>query len=373
MRRILKKIAAGLLGVFVLASAVAAWLLSHDEACGAPPPVARESVTMRAIAHRCYGGPEVLALERLAKPVPADDEVLVRVHAAGANPLDWHYLRGTPYVMRTSSGIGAPHGAQRGVDFAGTVEAVGARVTRFAPGDRVFGGRTGAFADYLVVRESRAIARMPRNASFVEAAAVPVSALTALQALRDQGRVVPGQRVLINGASGGVGTFAVQIAKSLGAEVTGVCSTRNVELVRSLGADHVVDYTRADVTAAGARYDVIVDMVGNHGLLRLRRALLPGGRLVIVGGPDGNWIGPLAAPLKAMFLSPFVDETMKMFMAELLASDLEAVRELIEQGQVKSVIDRTFPLEQTAEAIRYLETGRARGKVVVTTGAGATE
>ena len=213
---------------------------------------------------------------------------------------------------------------------------------------------------------------MPRNTSFIEAAAVPVAALTALQALRDHGRVVRGQRVLVNGASGGVGTFAVQIAKALGAEVTAVCSTRNVELVRSLGADHVVDYTREDFTVAGKRYDVIVDMVGNHALLKLRRALVPGGRLVIVGGPDGHWIGPMAAPLKAMFVAPFVDESMKMFMAELSASDLETMRELIESGQVKSVIDRTFPLEQAAEAIRYLETGRARGKVVVTTGAVGT-
>ena len=366
MRRFFKRLLLVLLGAVVLLASAGAIVLSHDSACGEPPAAPREGPTMRAIVHRCYGGPEVLRLETLPRPVPKADEVLVRVHAAAANPLDWHYLRGSPYIMRLSSGLGTPRSARLGVDFAGVVESVGSGVTRFKAGDRVFGGRTGVFADYVVVRESRAIVHVPDGVSLEQAAAVPVSALTALQGLRDHGLVARGQRVLVNGASGGVGTFAVQIAKSLGAEVTAVCSTRNVELVRSLGADHVVDYTREDFTTSGERYDVILDMVGNHGLLALRRALVPGGRVVIVGGPPGDWIGPLGAPLRAMLLGPFVDETMKMFMAELPAKDLETLRELLASGTVRSVIDRRFSLEEAAEAIRYLETGRARGKVIVT-------
>jgi NADPH:quinone reductase-like Zn-dependent oxidoreductase len=275
-------------------------------------------------------------------------------------------MRGTPYVMRIGAGIGAPENPRLGVDFAGTVEAVGKDVTRFKPGDEVFGGRTGAFAEYLTVREDRSLLPKPANLSFEQAAAVPVAAITALQALRDKGRLQAGQKVLINGASGGVGTFAVQIAKSLGAEVTGVCSTRNVEMVRALGADHVVDYTKEDFTRGAERYDLIVDMVGNRGLFEYKRVLQPKGSFVIVGAQDGKWLGPLWAPIKAMVLSPFVSQEMGMMLAEINPADLAVLSELMRSGKVTPVVDRTYPLRETQEAIRYLETGRARGKVVVT-------
>ena len=221
---------------------------------------------MKAIVHRCYGSADVLKFEEIAKPIAADDEVLVKVRAASVNPLDWHYMSGTPYIMRMSSGLGAPENMRMGVDFAGIVEAVGKNVKRFKPGDEVFGGRTGALAEYVAVREDRTLALKPSNLSFEQAAAIPVAAITALQGLRDKGRLQPGQKVLINGASGGVGTFAVQIAKSFGAEVTGVCSTRNVEMVRSIGADHVIDYTKQNFTEGAQRYDLILDNVGNHSL-----------------------------------------------------------------------------------------------------------
>ena len=234
---------------------------------------------MKAIVSRCYGSPAVLRLENIAVPTPKDDEVLVRVRAASVNPLDWHYMRGTPYLVRTESGYGTPENPRLGVDFAGTVEAVGRNVKRFQPGDEVFGGKTGAFAEYVTIREGRAIAVKPTNVTFEQAASVPIAGLTALQALRDKGKIHAGQKVLINGASGGVGTFAVQIAKSYGAEVTGVCSTRNVELVRSLGADHVIDYTREDFTKDDQRYDLILDNVGNHTLLRVPARFESQGRL----------------------------------------------------------------------------------------------
>ena len=266
--------------------------MSHDSPCGPADPLAADATRMKAIVYRCYGSPDVLKLEDVEKPTPADDEVLVRVRAASVNPLDWHYMRGTPYIMRLDSGVGTPTSTRMGVDFSGTVEAVGRNVKRFRPGDEVFGGRRGAFAEYVTVREDRALALKPANVTFEQAAAVPIAAMTALQALRDKGGIQPGQKVLINGASGGVGTFAVQIAKSFGAEVTGVCSTRNLDLVRSLGADHVIDYTKEDFTKSGQRYDLILDNVGNHPLLALRRVLTPGGTMVIVGGSKGNWITP---------------------------------------------------------------------------------
>ena len=244
----------------------------------------------------------MLRLEDVEKPVPGDDELLVRVHAAGVNPLDWHYMRGTPYLMRLSSGLRKPKDTRLGVDYAGTVEAVGRNVTRFKPGDQVFGGRSGALAQYVVAKQDGAVALKPANVSFEQAGAVAIAATTALQGLRDAGRLQTGDKVLINGASGGVGTFAVQIAKSMGAEVTAVCSTRNVELVRSLGADHVIDYTRDDYTGVDARYDVILDNVGNRSLAENRRVLEPDGRYVLIGGggPEaGKWIGPMVKPLQA--------------------------------------------------------------------------
>ena len=341
------------------------WLSDND--CGTAAAVPGR--TMKAIVYCDYGTADVLRLEDVAKPVPGDDELLVRVHAAGVNPLDWHNMRGTPYVMRLSSGLRKPKDTRVGVDYAGTVEAVGRNVTRFKPGDEVFGGRSGALARYVTAREDRAVALKPANVSFEQAGAVAIAATTALQGLRDAGRVQPGDKVLINGASGGVGTFAVQIAKSMGAEVTGVCSTRNVELVRSLGADHVIDYTRDDYSAGGQRYDVILDNVGNRTLGDNRRVLAPEGRYVLIGGggpDDGHWIGPFVKPIQAVLMSPFVSQDMGMFLAKLSNEDMNRLAELMRSGAVTPVIDRRYRLEEAAEAIRYLEQGRARGKVVVT-------
>ena len=320
---------------------------------------------MKAIVHRRYGAPEVLTLEDIEKPSAADNEVVVKVRAAGVNPLDWHVMRGTPYLMRFVIGMGRPKSSRFGVDFAGTIETVGKNVKRFKPGDAVFGGGKGAFAESISVREDGALALQPDNLTFEQSASIPVAAVTALQALRDGGRIQTGQRVLINGAAGGVGTFAVQIAKSYGAQVTGVCSTRNVELVQSLGADHVIDYTQADYTRGATRYDLIVDMVGNHSLLDNRRALKPDGRLVLIGGPGGKWLGPLVGPVKAFFLSPFVSQPMGMLLAKLNPRDLDVLRDLVQAGSVMPVIDRTFTLSEVPAAIRYVEAGHARGKVVI--------
>jgi NADPH:quinone reductase-like Zn-dependent oxidoreductase len=320
---------------------------------------------MKAIVYRCYGSPEVLALEDVAKPSPVDDEVLVRVRAASVNPLDWHYMRGSPYFMRLGSGIGSPSNHRLGVDFAGIVEAVGDKVTQFKPGDEVFGGRTGAYAEYVLVRDDRAIVHIPEGVSFEQAASLPIAALTALQALRDKGNLQPGQKVLINGASGGVGTFAVQIAKSMGAEVHGVCSTRNVELVRSLGADRVFDYKQEDVTESGEVYDLVVDMVSNHSLSKIRSVIRPEGRLVIVGGPSGNWLAPLKRPLAALVSGPFVDQELMLLLAQLDKDDLAEVAELVQRGVVRPVIDRRFTLDHVPAAIDYSEQGRARGKILI--------
>lgn len=320
---------------------------------------------MKAIVYRCYGSADVLKLEDVAKPVPAEDEVLIKIRAASVNPLDWHYMRGSPYIMRLESGIGAPKDSRMGVDFAGTVESVGSAVTEFRPGDEVFGGWDGAFAEYMTVGESRSLVKKPDNVSFEAAAAVPIAGVTALQALRDHGNLQPGQKVLINGASGGVGTFAVQIAKALGAEVTGVCSTRNVDLVRSLGADHVIDYKKDNYTESGVQYDLIVDNVGNHSPLDNRRALKPEGILVIVGGGHGDWLGPFAGPIQALMVTPFVSQHMSMMLAKFSKDDFVYLAELMQSGQVTSVIDRRYPLGEVADAIRYSEEGRARGKIII--------
>jgi NADPH:quinone reductase-like Zn-dependent oxidoreductase len=360
------RILVGIFGILAAAVVSLALVLSHDAACEAPGAVPGQVTLMQAIRYRCYGSSEVLELAAVARPTPADDEVLVKVHAASVNPLDWHYMRGKPYIMRLSSGIGRPADPRFGVDFAGTVEAVGNNVQRFKPGDEVFGGKSGAFSEYVTVREDRALVLKPANISFEEAAAVPVAAITALQAVRDKGQVKPGQKVLVNGASGGVGTFAVQIAKSYGAEVTGVSSTRNVELVRSIGADHVIDYKQQDFTRGAQRYDVIIDNVGNHPLLAYRRVLEPDGIVVMVGGPsDDPWIGPLARPLRAAVLSPFVSQRFAMLMAELNPQDMGVLRDLLAAGKLKPVIDRRYTLTEVPAAIAYLEEGRARGKVVI--------
>jgi NADPH:quinone reductase-like Zn-dependent oxidoreductase len=302
LKRVLGWGAIAIAFALLIAVSVAYW--TSGNTCDEPDAAAPDN-PMQAIVYCDYGSPDVLKLEGVEKPTPKDDEVLVRVRAASVNPLDWHYMRGTPYLLRIEAGLRKPKIIRLGVDFAGTVEAVGKDVTQFKPGDDVFGGKTGAFAEYVSVRESRALALKPANMTFEQAAAVPIAAVTALQGLRDKGQVQPGQRVLINGASGGVGTFAVQIAKSLGANVTGVCSTRNVEMVRSIGADQVVDYTKDDYTKGGERYDVIIDNVGNHSLLDNRRVLNPKGKYVLIGGGgpnDGNWIGPMAGPVKAILL-----------------------------------------------------------------------
>jgi NADPH:quinone reductase-like Zn-dependent oxidoreductase len=359
------KIITGILAFLVVATAALALLISHHSACGPAPMVASGAETMQAIVYRCYGSADVLKLETIEKPVPSDNAVLVKVHAASVNPLDWHYMRGSPYIMRLGTGLGSPDDTRIGVDFAGTVEAVGKNVARFKPGDEVFGGRTGAFAEYVTVTEDRALAIKPANITFVQAAAVPIAAVTALQALRDRGKIKPGQKVLINGASGGVGTFAVQIAKSLGAEVHGVCSTRNVAMVRSIGADHVFDYTTDDYTESANQYDLIVDMISNHSLAKNRRVLSTDGKLVMIGGPKGNWLKPLTGPVKAMLLSPFVDQEIGVMVAELRQEDLEFLADLMQSGHMTPIIDREYRLSEVPDAIEYSEQGRARGKIVI--------
>ena len=320
---------------------------------------------MKAIVYHNYGSPDVLKCEEIKKPTAGDDEVLIKVHAASVNPIDFHFMRGTPYFIRIMAGLRKPKDTGVGRDVAGQVEAVGRNVTQFKPGDEVFGTCSGAFAEYVCASKS-ALVTKPENVTFEQAASVPVAALTALQALRDKGHIKPGQKVLINGAAGGVGTFAVQIAKSLGAEVTGVCSTRNVETVRSIGADHVVDYTREDFTKGGERYDLILDCYATHSLSALRRVLNPKGIYVGVGGPVGSMIGLLAGLAKQLVLSLFVSQKFLVFMAKSSKEDLAILRDLMEEGKVRPVIDRRYSLSEVPEAIRYLEGGHARGKVVVT-------
>src|SRR6266702_1179322 len=324
---------------------------------------------MRAIVYCDYGLAN-LKLEDVEKPVPNDDQVLVKVRAASVNPYDWHFIEGTPYLMRAMGvGLPNPNNTRLGVDFAGTVEAVGKNVTQFKPGDDVFGGKGGAFAEYVCRRAEGAVALKPASITFEQAASVNIAGITALQAIRDKGKVQPGQKVLINGASGGVGTFAVQIAKSFGADVTGVCSTRNVDLVRSLGADHVIDYTKEDFAKGTERYDVILDNVPNHSLSECRAILNPNGKYVMIGGGgpnDNRWVGPFGRVIKTMVLSPFVSQKMGMMMAQPSTQDLTLLADLMQSGKVKAIIDRTYKLAEVPEAIRYLEEGHARGKVVIT-------
>jgi NADPH:quinone reductase-like Zn-dependent oxidoreductase len=320
---------------------------------------------MKAIAYHRYGSPDVLRCEEIARPVPGDDEVLIAVRAASANPLDWHFLRGTPYIGRLRFGLRKPKAPRLGADVAGRVEAAGGNVTQFKPGDEVFGACRGAFAEYACAPEST-LALKPQNVTFEQAAAAPVAGLTALQALRDKGRLQPGQTVLINGAAGGVGTFAVQIAKWLGADVTGVCSARNVERVRSIGADWVIDYTQEDFTRSGQHYDLILDCVGNHSLPACRRVLNPQGIYVIVGAPDGRWISPLPRVLQALVMSRLGSQSLVLFLTRRSQKDLIILRDLMAAGKVTPVIDRCYGLDEVPEAIRYLEGGHARGKVIIT-------
>jgi NADPH:quinone reductase-like Zn-dependent oxidoreductase len=369
MATLRRKITLGILAVLVVGIAALAYTLSHESPCQPGPALSRGATTMKAVVRRCYGPPDVLALEEIEKPVPKDNQLLVKVHAASVNPADWHSVRGEPYLMRMDAGFGAPKSPRVGIDFAGVVEAVGKDVTRFKPGDQVFGGGNGSLAEYIVIREAGNLTLKPANISFEEAAAVNVGALTSLQALRDRGGVKAGQKVLINGASGGVGTYAVQLAKWLGAEVTAVCSARNVDLVRSLGADHVIDYTQEDFTQGSARYDVVMDNVVNRPILEIRRILEPEGKYIIIGGggPDTDpWIGAFKPPLKAMVISWFVDQELKFFLSHASAEDLGTLAGLLQSGRIRSVIDRRYPLAEAAEAMRYLEAGRARGKVIIT-------
>jgi NADPH:quinone reductase-like Zn-dependent oxidoreductase len=365
-KRILKWTASIIVLALILWGFVAYWTSSNDcEQYAAAP-----TNPMKAIVYCDYGVPN-LKLQEIEKPTPADDQLLVKVHAASVNPLDWHFVEGTPYMMRAMGvGLRKPKDTRLGVDFAGSVEAVGKNVTKFKVGDEVFGGRTGAFAEYVCVREPRAVALKPANITFEQAASVPIAAITALQGVRDKGKVQPGQKVLINGASGGVGTFAVQIAKSFGADVTGVCSTRNLDMVRSLGADQVIDYTKEDFTKSDHRYDVILDNVANRSLSECRRVLKPNGIYVLIGGGGANenrWLGPgLTQAFKAMVLSKFVSQKMGMMLAELNQKDLTFLADLMQSGKVTPVIDRTYKLSDLPDAIRYLEEGHARGKVVIT-------
>ena len=322
---------------------------------------------MKAIVRYKYGSPDVLELRDIDKPVVGDDEVLVRVHAAGVDRGVWHLMTGQPYLVRIAGyGLRVPKNPVLGMDLAGVVEAVGKSVSRFQSGDEVFGIGEGTFAEYARAREDK-LAPRPANLTFEQAAVVAISGLTALQALRDHGRVEPGQKVLIIGASGGVGTYAVQIAKAFGTQVTGVCSTAKAEMVRSIGADHVIDYTREDFAEGRQRYDLILDIGGNSSLARLRRALTPRGTLVIVGGEGGGrMFGGIDRQLRAMMLSSFVGQKLGTFISKENHEDMLALKELIESGKVTPVIDRTYPLADVPEAIRYLEEGHAQGKVVIT-------
>jgi NADPH:quinone reductase-like Zn-dependent oxidoreductase len=325
---------------------------------------------VKAIARDSYGSPDVLELTDIDKPEPRDDEVLLRVHAASVNPADWHILRGVPYIARMQFGLRKPKDRVLGCDVAGHIEAVGKNVTMLQPGEEVFGSPfmhgLGAFAEWVCISEDL-LAPKPANLSFEQVAAVPLAASTALQGLRDQGRIEPGYKVLIIGASGGVGTFAVQIAKSFDAEVSGVCSTRNVETVRSLGAEHVIDYTQEDFTHSEQKYDLIFQLAGTLSPSECRSALTPNGTLLISSGEsEGRWIGPVDRVIKGLVLSAFVSQKMASFTVKPNREDLQLLKQFIEDGTLTPVIDRTYPLAQVPEAIRYLEEGHARGKVVIT-------
>ncbi|HEX2469074.1 MAG TPA: NAD(P)-dependent alcohol dehydrogenase [Candidatus Limnocylindrales bacterium] len=317
---------------------------------------------MKAIVHETYGSAEVLRSRDIEKPLIGDDEVLVRVHAASVHVGDWILMTGSPFVMRFATGLRRPKNPVPGTDVAGTVEAVGKDVQRLRPGDDVFGWAPGAFAEYVAAGEDQFITK-PANLTFEQAAAVGVSATTALQLLRDNGKVLPGQTVLINGASGGVGTFAVQIAKAFGAEVTGVSSTKNVELLRSIGADHVIDYTKEDFTKDEGRYDLILDNVGNHSMARTRRALKPTGTLISNGG--GHAGGKLGRTIRTMLVSMFVRQQASPTVKTQNHDDLLALKALVEAGQITPVIDGTYPLNETRKAIERVASGRTRGTIVI--------
>ena len=365
IKRILKWSAGVIFLALVAWFFIAYWTSTND----CDRLTAAKGDTMKAIVYCDYGLTN-LKLEDIEKPTPNDDQILVKVRAASVNPYDWHFIEGTPKIMRMMGvGLRKPKDTRLGVDFAGTVEAVGKNVKQFKPGDDVFGGRGGAFAEYVCRRAEGAVALKPANITFEQAASVNIAGITALQAIRDKGKVQAGQKVLINGASGGVGTFAVQIAKSFGADVTGVCSTRNVDLVRSLGADHVIDYTKEDFAKGAERYDVILDNVPNHSLSECRNILKPKGKYVMIGGGgpnDSRWVGPFGRVIHALLVSPFISQEMGMMMADANQKDLTVLADLMQSGKMKPVIDRTYKLSEVPAAIAYLEEGHARGKVVIT-------
>lgn len=324
---------------------------------------------MKAITS-CEYGVDNLKLQEIEKPTPADNELLVKVRAASVNPVDGHLMRGNIPMRLLGGGLRKPKNTRFGTDFAGSVEAIGKSVTTFNPNDDVFGAKNGAAAEYICVKADRAVVSKPKNITFEQAGSVSIAGATALQGLRDKGHIQSGQKVLINGASGGVGTFAVQIAKAFGADVTAVCSTRNVELVRSIGADHVIDYTKEDFTKGEARYDLIFDLVGNHSFSERRRALTPKG-VCVLGGIGGAGIHPeswgrIGGNFKAVFLSIFTSQKFVTYITKLTKDDLTVLRDLMQAGKVAPVIDRTYALSQTADAVRYMEEGHARGKVVIT-------
>lgn len=370
MKRILKGIVkwtfrlavVGLFLIFLLIF-VSYWRSTND--CG---KTAAPTTPMKAYLYCDYGTSEVLKVADVEKPVPTDDQILVKVRAVSVNPFDWHFMRGTPYLMRLESGLRKPKSMRLGVDFAGTVEAVGKNVTNFKAGDEVFGGKRGAFAEYITIRADSGVALKPANISFEQAGSVAIAGLTALQAIRDKGKVQSGQKILINGASGGVGTFAVQIAHSLGANVTGVCSGRNVDMVKSLGADQVIDYTKEDFARGDQKYDVILDNVPNHSLAELRSVMTPNGKYVMIGGGgpnDGKWIGPFGRVIHAILIKPFIKQEMGMMMADPIQKDYAIMADLMQAGKVTPVIDRTYQFAELPAAIAYLEEGHARGKVVI--------
>lgn len=320
---------------------------------------------MKAIGQDGYGSSDVLELMEIEKPVPKDDEVLVRVRAASINSLDWHFMTGLPYMMRLMLGIRGPRAKIRGADLAGEVEAVGKDVTGFKPGDEVYGEGEGTFAEYVCTSEEK-LSPKPAGMSFEDASAIPIAGATALQGIRELGQVQPGQKVLINGASGGVGTFAVQIAKALGAEVTAVCNTDKVEMVRSLGADRVIDYTDEDFARSGDRYDVLFDGVANRSLSDLRRALTPEGTLVFSGGTGSKLLGPIGLLSRAKLLSPFVGHKFRIFVAKVTPERLADLERLYEDGKVRPVVYKTYPLSEARSGMRHIEDRTVQGKVVLT-------
>ena len=344
---------------------IAYWLSTNDCARNAATP----TTPMKAILN-CEYGVENLQLRDIEKPTPRENEVLVHVRAASVNPVDGHTIRGG-WLMRPMSGMLKPKNTRFGTDFAGIVEAVGKDVTDFKPGDEVFGAKNGAVADYVCVNSDRAIVMKPSNITFEQAGSVAVAGVTALQGLRDKGHIQSGQKVLINGASGGVGTFAVQIAKAFGADVTTVCSTRNIDLVKSIGADHVIDYTKEDFTKADQRYDMLYDLVGNHSFSERRRILTPNGICVLAGiggaGVHPGTLGRIGRNFWNAFLSNFSNQKFVFYIAKLTKADLNVLRDLMQSGKVSPVIDRTYKIGETQAAVRYLEEGHARGKVVIVT------